>query len=76
MLPGADRRALDGVFGMGFGIFGRHNQGGEMNEQEAKKKAMEILRPVETRLYAAEWRNLMLAIQDELVKAYRDGQRQ
>jgi hypothetical protein len=41
-----------------------------MTEQEAKKKAMEILRPVETRLYAAEWRNLMLAIQDERAKAF------
>jgi hypothetical protein len=40
-----------------------------LTEQEAKKKAMEILKPVEARLYAAEWRNLMLAIQDELVKA-------
>jgi hypothetical protein len=40
-----------------------------MTEQEAKKKAMEILKPVEARLYTSEWRSLMLAIQDELVKA-------
>jgi hypothetical protein len=40
-----------------------------LTEQEAKKKAMEILKPVEARLYTSEWRSLMLAIQDELVKA-------
>lgn len=40
-----------------------------MTESEAKKKAIEILKPVESRLYSSEWRSLMMAIQDELLKA-------
>ena len=44
-----------------------------MNEQEAKKKASEILRPVEARIYSNEWRELMWAIQDALVETYEKG---
>jgi hypothetical protein len=48
-------------------------EGDVMNEQEAKKKAIEILKPVETRIYQSEWRPLVLAIQNELIKAFDSG---
>lgn len=44
-----------------------------MTESEAKNKAMEVLKPVEMRLYEDEWRSLLVAIQDELLKAFENG---
>jgi hypothetical protein len=44
-----------------------------MNEQEAKKKAMEAIKDVESRVYESEWRETLCKIQDAIVDAYEKG---